>query len=71
MTEIDQVKILLTISIIKQVIETLDKWSGFNFFFCKGKFIAGPSHTKPFLSTSVLILVPFVLFLIFNTQVVV
>jgi len=52
-----------------EVIDTIDNWTGMNQFYFKGWFLTGPSGFKPFLLTTVFILVPYFLMMIFNTNV--
>jgi len=54
---------------LTDLFETIDNWTGFNRFYFKGWFLTGPSGFKPLLSTSVFILVPYILLMIFNSTV--
>ena len=56
-------------SFLEKLIDSIEKWRGKNYFYCKAKCIAGPSGIKQLLMTSVFKFVPFTLFLLFNAKV--
>ena len=71
--DIYQTKVIQKIKLILfyiQVIYSFDNWEGDNYFAIKNKVISGPFSIKPMLVTFTASLVPVLLFLIFNTEVI-
>lgn len=53
----------------QKIIDKYNSWEGNNYFCCNGKCLIGPNGIKPVILTSVLIIVPYALFLTFCSQV--
>jgi hypothetical protein len=47
----------------------MDKWQGSNYFFFKAKLLVGPAGIKPVLLTGFAVLMPFVLFVSYGSDV--
>lgn len=51
-------------------LDTVDSWKGMNYFYCKGWFLTGPSGFKPYLMTTIFVLIPYILLMIFTAEVI-
>ena len=52
----------------KKLLNTIKKWRGDNYFPINGKIIMGPTSFRPTLVSFFIILIPFSLFIAFNTN---